>query len=265
MGAPHITDSKVQNMGVLSALGQVFVLYFVVAIFGPKAPVIGPELSRIFDDWQTCQEHVVIPDCSKDWIRECVTSLTKDDWSYGGQRMPIYNDPKHKYSQTPIFTGCKKLKSITIPGSMEEIPRGAFEDCWNLETVKIGHGVKKIEPLAFANAYSLKKIDIPHSVEHISGIGVFADVGKETTGLNLRGKPYPEDSLNYGEPKVDNPITEIKIPESTKFKGTSEYLKFIRVSSDGKQTSVTEADTSRRRYSDPLAARGIDRRFIPGQ
>ena len=124
-------------------------------------------------------------------------------------------------------------------------------------------GLSLSSALAFANAYSLKKIDIPHSVEEISDMGVFADVGKETTGLDWRGKPYPEDSQNYGEPKVDNPITEIKIPESTKFEGTSEYLKFIRVSSDGKQTSVTEADTSRRRYSDPLA--GIDRRYIPCQ
>jgi len=187
-------------MGILSTLGCTFLFYILVMGCGHMLPVIGPELSRYFENWQMCYSkdfHLDIPDCSKSYMSECITKITKRTKHQDGG-----------WKEEPVWEGCPTLKSITIPGSVEVIPRDSFSNAMNLEAVHIGQGVKEIGWGAFANAYSLKDINIPPSVEKIHSSS-FHGVGEKTNG---RVHQYDKDALGEKmvEPKVDNPITEIK-------------------------------------------------------
>ena len=59
------------------------------------------------------------------------------------------------------------LKSVVIPGSVENIDRNTFEDCKELKKVIIKDGVKTIDVFAFKNCTSLTDIIIPASVTDI--------------------------------------------------------------------------------------------------
>lgn len=62
------------------------------------------------------------------------------------------------------FSGKDNLISVEIPGSIEEIPSGAFMQCSNLQTVTIMEGVRSIGVVAFWECKQLKSITIPASV-----------------------------------------------------------------------------------------------------
>ncbi len=65
------------------------------------------------------------------------------------------------------FSGRDDLISVEIPGSIEEIPSGAFMQCSNLKTVTIMEGVKSIGVVAFWECKKLETITIPASVTTI--------------------------------------------------------------------------------------------------
>ncbi|MCD8207117.1 MAG: leucine-rich repeat domain-containing protein [Bacteroidales bacterium] len=65
------------------------------------------------------------------------------------------------------FTGCGKLKSVVICGSVREIEEEAFGECRALTDITIEDGVKIIGEGAFSGCESLKKIAIPGSVVFI--------------------------------------------------------------------------------------------------
>lgn len=67
------------------------------------------------------------------------------------------------------FYGCKGLKSLSIPASIDSIPYGAFQNCTGLESVTIENGVTSISDQAFGGCTSLGYIEIPDSVTSISG------------------------------------------------------------------------------------------------
>ena len=60
----------------------------------------------------------------------------------------------------------KKVKKITLPGSIKEIDMNTFLG-WNLEEVVIKEGVKILGRCSFLNCNKLKQITIPKSVEKI--------------------------------------------------------------------------------------------------
>ncbi len=66
------------------------------------------------------------------------------------------------------------ITSITVPGSVEKIPFGAFRECQFLSSVTLEDGITDISPFAFAGCISLQSIDIPLSVSYI-GDGAFYD------------------------------------------------------------------------------------------
>lgn len=76
---------------------------------------------------------------------------------------------KIKYLGEWTFAGCKNLKSIQIPASVERVVHYTFEDCVSLETVTFEKG-SKLELIgmnSFAGCESLKSIDIPSGCTEI--------------------------------------------------------------------------------------------------
>ncbi len=58
------------------------------------------------------------------------------------------------------FSGCKNLKSVTVPDSVCVIDSRAFENCSSLESIVIGKSVREIDTHAFKNCASLSKITL---------------------------------------------------------------------------------------------------------
>ena len=71
------------------------------------------------------------------------------------------------------FSGCKGLKSVTIPSSVYTIGKGAFNECSWMTNIHIsGNGLRVISDHAFAGCDHLEGINIPHGVTKI-GRGAF--------------------------------------------------------------------------------------------
>ncbi|MCD8020661.1 MAG: leucine-rich repeat protein [Clostridiales bacterium] len=65
------------------------------------------------------------------------------------------------------FSGCKKLKTVTIGKNVTAIGNSAFSGCVKLQSVTIGKNVISIGNNAFANCTKLSKITIPAKVTTI--------------------------------------------------------------------------------------------------
>ena len=68
------------------------------------------------------------------------------------------------------FYGCKSLKTITFPSTIEKIGSDAFRSCLNLEEINFSNGIKtlNIGQHAFDNCYSLTKINFNEDVEQLN-------------------------------------------------------------------------------------------------
>ena len=96
------------------------------------------------------------------------------------------------------FSGCSKLKSVTVPGSVESIGEGAFAGC-GLTSVVIGEGVRSIGKEAFQGNRALANVTVPNSVKEI---GAYAFFGYIDYGVGLYQTPYienlpAEDGVKY--------------------------------------------------------------------
>ena len=59
------------------------------------------------------------------------------------------------------------VKNVKLPGGMNKIPSGTFEDCRSLESVEIPESITEIGAGAFANCASLKSFTIPEYITKI--------------------------------------------------------------------------------------------------
>jgi len=85
-------------------------------------------------------------------------------------REVVFNDGLKKIG-VGAFERCSSLESITIPSSVTEIDKNAFDSCNGLNEVILNEGLKTIGWGAFAECESLHSITIPSSV---TDIGVYA-------------------------------------------------------------------------------------------
>lgn len=67
------------------------------------------------------------------------------------------------------FCDCSRLKSVSIPDSVECIDWGAFDGCSSLKSIAIPDSVTSIGDSAFWGCSSLKSIAIPEGVDLLSG------------------------------------------------------------------------------------------------
>ena len=65
------------------------------------------------------------------------------------------------------FRGCKSLKSVEIPSTVERIGQAAFSGCTSLCSLSIPASVETIEQETFYGCTSLRAMEIPASVEVI--------------------------------------------------------------------------------------------------
>lgn len=88
-----------------------------------------------------------------------------------------------------IFSWCKKLKKVEIPGSILTVGDNAFYECKSLEKVTLGNGIIEIGSNAFAGCESLKSLLIPSSVRSLR-MNSFGFVGKIIAESNTIPKKF---------------------------------------------------------------------------
>lgn len=66
-----------------------------------------------------------------------------------------------------LFSGCSSLESINIPDSVKIIDSYAFENCSNLKSIKFSKNILEIDDYAFAGCSKINSITIPNSVKKI--------------------------------------------------------------------------------------------------
>lgn len=75
------------------------------------------------------------------------------------------------------FINNQHLRSVSIPGTAEEIGFRAFDYNFKLETVSLQDGVRSISASAFRNCESLKEINLPKSISYIAD-DAFLNIGR---------------------------------------------------------------------------------------
>ena len=73
------------------------------------------------------------------------------------------------YVSNQVFSGNKKIQSVTIPGSYRRIDNYAFQDCTALRTVRIQEGLSGIGLQAFDGCSWLTSVNLPDSVTNLWG------------------------------------------------------------------------------------------------
>lgn len=74
------------------------------------------------------------------------------------------------------FSGCMRLKKVSLPCTLEVIEDDAFAGCVKLVEIYIPDSIKSIGFGAFAGCTSLRKVSLLEGV-NIAGKGVFAKCG----------------------------------------------------------------------------------------
>ena len=108
--------------------------------------------------------------------REDLTSITLPE---GVERIETY-----------AFCGCKSLKRVILPKTLQEI--GRFQDCTSLEEIVLPDGLRSIPAHTFQRCSRLKEISVPGKVEWIGG-QAFASC------INLRSVTLPESIQEIGD------------------------------------------------------------------
>ncbi len=113
------------------------------------------------------------------------------------------------------FEGCKRLTSVTIPGSVVDIRSNAFADCTALKSVTIEDGVERIRDGAFSGCTKLTEAVIPDSVTEI-GKNAFAACTSLTSVTIGSGVGSIGDEAFSG----CSALTSVTIPDSVTDSGT---------------------------------------------
>lgn len=151
----------------------------------------------------------------------------------GSKELETIRLPNGLTSISEAFADCTKLKSISIPASVQFIDQGAFTNCAGLETVKFEEGLISIGQYAFSGCNKLKTVELPSTVENLDRAFV-ENEGLETVifkeGINniydnaFRGCknlkniiiPSTVEYIGYSTFENCEALTSVNIPEGLK-------------------------------------------------
>ena len=145
------------------------------------------------------------------------------------------------------FTQNKTLSSISIPGSIKEIPNQTFKGCTSLTKVEFGDGVEKIGDAIFDGCTSLTTVTIPKSVKEIPN-QTFKGCSSLTTVEIEEGVEKIGDSVFEGCSKLESII----IPKSVKELGKSPFKDCAKLKTVELDCDVKEIDKDFFRNCDNL-------------
>ena len=149
------------------------------------------------------------------------------------------NIPDSIISIDEAFWGCKSLKQVTIPNSVQTIGFRAFCGCESLRQIVIPDSVTTIEDYAFVCCSSLQQIDIPKSITIIG-----RDVFNRCQSLRQITIPDSVETIGEGAFSECESLEQIKIPASVthidEYAFCCESLKEINV--DGANPYFTSVD-----------------------
>ena len=67
-----------------------------------------------------------------------------------------------------MFTNCKKLEAVNLPGKINCISKQAFYQCESLKEIAIPSSVKSIGFQSFQGCYVLEKVSLTEGLEEIN-------------------------------------------------------------------------------------------------
>ena len=113
-----------------------------------------------------------------------------------------------QYTVTSIgskaFSGCTRLKKVTIPNSVTSIGNEAFYYCIDLTTVTVPNSVTSIGNRAFENCTGLKTVTLGNSVTAIGGWAFSYCTGLTTVVWNARSSQIPLSEFGNPMPPFSN-------------------------------------------------------------
>lgn len=92
---------------------------------------------------------------------------------------------------TPEQQACAKIKSVTIPETVEDICARAFKGCVSLEKINFSEGLYEIDESAFEGCEKLTEINLPESLAHFNGTALNGTAVEELV------LPYYADRISY--------------------------------------------------------------------
>lgn len=134
----------------------------------------------------------------------------------------------HKLNSISGFAGCRNLKSITLPHTIENIGIEAFFECTSLSDINIPYGCWGISNKAFAGCTGLNQIQIPATMELIDSESfagcknatvifleddkqLLADIITEQKNFEAEFNNEFTDTQQYTEPETE----DFEIPKPT--------------------------------------------------
>lgn len=122
-------------------------------------------------------------------------------------------------TKLPPIDSCEKLKEITIPKGVTEIPDVCFFNDQSLVTVTILGDITKIGKSAFNQCYSLENINLPDSLAEIDDNAFGKCTSLKTVTLPKGLKAV---GLNAFVPRKDD-VTNFIVPEEMELEDWSSY------------------------------------------
>ena len=107
------------------------------------------------------------------------------------------------------FSGCRFLKSITLPENLTTIGYMAFKECISLQSIILPESLNNIDLGVFKGCISLKEINIPSLVKSIG-----SDAFQGCTSLQFVTLPEGLKEINKGAFQDCTALREITIPSS---------------------------------------------------
>ena len=92
---------------------------------------------------------------------------------------------------TPEQLACAKIKSVTIPGTVERIFSRAFKGCVSLEKINFSEGLYGIDESAFEGCEKLTEINLPQTLDSFNGTALNGTAVEELV------LPYYADYISY--------------------------------------------------------------------